>query len=114
MSSSFSFFRLMMSSHFLLTAFTCLILSTTMITEALKAEEKPLHNYPPEVTKTFMKGCEFTETKKFCTCSFDKLRQNYTFAEFTKVDNNIRETRQVPEDVSALFKSCRNSNPSSN
>lgn len=65
------------------------------------------NEYPQEVMKTFMKGCGFTNSKEFCTCSFDKLRSQYTFAEFLKIDTTARETKQVPPEVIQIFQSCR-------
>ncbi|WP_156341543.1 hypothetical protein [Pseudanabaena sp. 'Roaring Creek'] len=68
---------------------------------------KPANEYPQEVVRTFMKGCGFTNSKEFCTCSLDKLRSQYTFAEFLKIDTAARETKQVPKEVIDIFQSCR-------
>ena len=65
--------------------------------------------YPQEVTRTFMKGCGFTNSREFCTCSLDGLRSQYSFADFLKIDEAARETKQVPQEVINIFQSCRNS-----
>ncbi|ELS31823.1 hypothetical protein FEV09_15380 [Pseudanabaena catenata USMAC16] len=76
--------------------------------EPVKQEPvKPANEYPQEVVRTFMKGCGFTNSKEFCTCSLDKLRSQYTFAEFLKIDTAARETKQVPKEVVDIFQSCR-------
>jgi len=89
----------------------CCILVSSGISIASAEENKPIsqekYEYPQEVTKTFMKGCGFTSNKEFCTCSLDKLRSQYTFAEFLKIDTAVRETKQVPQEVISLFQSCR-------
>ena len=92
--------------------FLCTFLLVSIETAiAWSAENKPAnqekHEYPQEVVKTFMKGCGFTSSKEFCTCSLDKLRSQYTFAEFLKIDTAARETKQVPPEVISLFQSCR-------
>ncbi len=63
--------------------------------------------YPQEVTRTFMKGCGFTNNREFCTCSLDKLRSQYSFEEFLKIDQAARETKQVPQEVISIFQACR-------
>jgi hypothetical protein len=97
--------------HYLL-ALTTFVLSVAAISMAGAEENKPAnqekYEYPQEVAKTFMKGCGFTNSKEFCVCSLDKLRSQYTFAEFLKIDTAARETKQVPQDVINIFQSCRN------
>lgn len=97
--------------HYLL-AITTFALVVSGISVASAEENKPTnqekYEYPQEVTKTFLKGCGFTNSKEFCTCSLDKLRSQYTFAEFLKIDTAARETKQVPQDVINIFQSCRN------
>lgn len=89
---------------------TCFLITigTSAVYSQNNSSPKPEKNeYPQEVTKTFMKGCGFTNSKEFCTCSFDKLRSQYTFAEFLKIDTAARETKQVPKEVINIFQSCR-------
>jgi hypothetical protein len=101
--------------HHLLISLSTFLLIGSGITAVHAEENKPIqqdikqekHEYPQEVTKTFMKGCGFTSNKEFCTCSLDKLRSQYTFAEFLKIDTAARETKQVPQEVISLFQSCR-------
>ncbi|PZU93750.1 MAG: hypothetical protein DCE90_15760 [Pseudanabaena sp.] len=87
-----------------------------LLGNAVSAEEKkPVkpekYEYPQEVVRTFMKGCGFTSNKAYCTCSLDKLRSRYTFAEFLEIDKSARETNQVPKEVISLFQSCRTQFP---
>ena len=63
--------------------------------------------YPQEVTRTFMKGCGFTNNREFCSCSLDGLRSQYSFADFLKIDEAARETKQVPQEVINIFQACR-------
>lgn len=88
---------------------TCFLIITG--TSAVYSQEnqsaKQQNEYPQEVTKNFMKGCGFTNSKEFCACSLDKLRSQYTFAEFLKIDTAARETKQVPSEVIKIFQSCR-------
>ena len=98
-----------MRHHLFLSLSTCFLIITG--TSAAYSQENPStkqekNEYPQEVTKTFMKGCGFTGSNEFCTCSLDKLRSRYTFAEFLKIDTAARETKQVPPEVIQLFKSC--------
>jgi hypothetical protein len=97
--------------HYLL-ALTTFVLAVSGISMAGAEENKPTtqekYEYPQEVTRTFMKGWGFTNSKEFCICSLDKLRLQYTFAEFLKIDTAARETKQVPQDVINIFQSCRN------
>ncbi len=92
-------------------SFCTFLLVSSGTSIAWSAENKPAnqekHEYPQEVVKTFMKGCGFTNNKEFCTCSLDKLRSQYTFAEFLKLDTAVRETKQVPKEVINLFQACR-------
>jgi hypothetical protein len=98
--------------HHLLFILSTFILASNGISIASAEENKPAnqekYEYPQEVTRTFMKGCGFTNSKEFCVCSLDKLRSQYTFAEFLKIDTAARETKQVPQDVINIFQSCRN------
>jgi hypothetical protein len=98
--------------HYLF-ALTTLVLAVSGISMAGAEENKPAnpekYEYPQEVTKTFMKGCGFTNNKEFCVCSLDKLRSQYTFAEFLKIDTAVRETKQVPQEIINIFQACRNS-----
>lgn len=97
--------------HYLLLSLSTLALASNGISMAWAEENKPVtqekYEYPQEVIKTFMKGCGFTNSKEFCTCSLDKLRSQYTFAEFLKIDTAARETKQVPQEVINIFQSCR-------
>lgn len=97
--------------HHLFLSFSILFLSISRISIAWADESKTnnqdKNEYPQEVTKTFMKGCGFTSSNEFCTCSLDKLRSQYTFAEFLKIDTAARETKQVPKEVINIFQSCR-------
>ena len=76
--------------------------------EEIKPASQEKYTYPQEVIKTFMKGCGFTNSKEFCTCSLDKIRLQYNFTDFLKIDTAARETKQVPEKVITIFQSCRN------
>jgi len=76
--------------------------------EEIKPASQEKYTYPQEVIKTFMKGCGFTNSKEFCTCSLDKIRLQYNFTEFLKIDTAARETKQVPKEVITIFQSCRN------
>lgn len=76
--------------------------------EEIKPASQEKYTYPQEVIKTFMKGCGFTNSKEFCTCSLDKIRLQYNFTDFLKIDTAARETKQVPEEVITIFQSCRN------
>ncbi|MFM7888677.1 MAG: hypothetical protein ACKPCM_18745 [Pseudanabaena sp.] len=91
-----------LSTCFLIIAGTSAVCSQENLSTKQEKNE-----YPQEVTKTFMKGCEFTNSKEFCTCSLDKLRSRYTFDEFLKIDTAARETKQVPKEVINIFQSCR-------
>ncbi|MBD2315703.1 hypothetical protein [Phormidium tenue] len=98
--------------HHLLLSLSTIVLASSSISIAWAEESPPVnqekYEYPQEVSKTFMKGCGFTNSKEFCTCSLDKLRSQYTFAEFLKIDTAARETKQVPQEVINIFQSCRN------
>lgn len=76
--------------------------------EEIKPASQEKYTYPQEVIKTFMKGCGFTNSKEFCTCSLDKIRLQYNFTDFLKIDTAARETKQVPKEVITIFQSCRN------
>jgi len=97
--------------HRLFLSLSTFLLISSGISATYAEENKPAkqekNEYPQEVTRTFMKGCGFTNSKEFCTCSLDKLRSQYTFAEFLKIDTAARETKQVPPEVIQLFQSCR-------
>lgn len=98
--------------HHLLFILSTIVLTLNGISIASAEETKPAnqekYEYPQEVIKTFMKGCGFTSSKAYCSCSIDKLRSQYTFAEFVKIDTSVRETKQVPPEVIKIFQSCRN------
>ena len=98
--------------HHLILSLSTIALASSSISIAWAEESRPVnqekYEYPQEVIKTFMKGCGFTNSKEFCTCSLDKLRSQYTFAEFLKIDTAARETKQVPQEVINIFQSCRN------
>ncbi|NUN65485.1 hypothetical protein HCU40_12170 [Pseudanabaena biceps] len=102
--------------HRLLLSLSTFLLISSGIAGVYAEENKPIqqdvkqekYEYPQEVGKTFMKGCGFTNSKKFCVCSFDKLRSQYTFAEFLKIDTSARETKKVPQEVINIFQSCQN------
>ncbi len=102
--------------HHLLFILSTFVLVNSGISIASAQESKPAtqekYEYPQEVSKTFMKGCGFTNSKEFCACSFDKLRSQYSFAEFLKIDTAARETKQVPQEVINIFQSCRQDNKS--
>jgi hypothetical protein len=97
--------------RYYLFALTTFVLAVSGISMAGAEENKPAtqekYEYPQEVTRTFMKGCGFTNSKEFCICSLDKLRSQYTFAEFLKIETAARETKQVPKEVINIFQSCR-------
>ena len=71
--------------RYYLFALTTFVLAVSGISMAGAEENKPAtqekYEYPQEVTRTFMKGCGFTNSKEFCICSLDKLRSQYTFAD---------------------------------
>jgi len=96
-----------------LSTFLCVNSGITALYAQDNQPAKPeKYEYPQEVVRTFMKGCGFTSTKEFCTCSLDKLRSQYSFAEFLKIDTAARETKQVPKEVINIFQSCRPKNDS--
>lgn len=99
-----------MHHRFLLSLSTCFLIiagTSTVHSQENPSTKQEKNEYPQEVMKTFMKGCGFTNSKEFCTCSLDKLRSQYTFAEFLKIDTAARETKQVPKEVINIFQSCR-------
>jgi hypothetical protein len=76
--------------------------------QAVKSAEPAAKNpYPNEVVNTFMKGCQLTNDKSFCSCSLDKLQTTYTFENFKKVDAEVRETKKLPNEVLEIFTACR-------
>lgn len=99
--------------HPLFLSLSVFILIISRISPAWSEEKKPVkpekNEYPKEVVTTFMKGCGFTSSKEYCTCSLDKLR--YTFAEFLEIDKSARETNKVPREVISMFQSCRTQVP---
>lgn len=98
-----------MYRHLFLSLSTFLLISSGIsatYAEDNKPAKQEKNEYPQEVMRTFMKGCGFTNSKEFCTCSLDKLRSQYNFAEFLKIDTAARETKQVPPEVIQMFRSC--------
>jgi hypothetical protein len=77
------------------------------------AELAPLNEYPKEVMSTFLKGCQLHPQNNldYCTCSLKELQARYTFREFTKLDSEVRETKQIPPEVQAIFSQCRTPKP---
>jgi hypothetical protein len=86
----------------MLCASTVVILSPTQTLAAEAAQNV----YPPEAVKTFMKGCQFKRTKVYCSCTLKSIQAKYTFAEFKKIDSEIRETRKVPSELQKILSSC--------
>jgi len=80
---------------------------------SLVASETSKFAYPSEVTRTFLRGCQInpSNSKEFCQCSLQGLQEKYSFADFTKLDATVRETRQVPPEVQAIFGKCRQTAP---
>jgi len=78
------------------------------------ASETTKFEYPSEVTRTFLRGCAINpnNNQEFCSCSLRGLQQTYSFEQFTKLDAEFRETRQVPPAVQAIFSKCRQPTPS--
>ncbi|MEE3717274.1 hypothetical protein V2H45_10990 [Tumidithrix elongata RA019] len=77
-------------------------------TQSVKSAEQTTKNpYPNEVVNTFMKGCQITNDKSFCSCSLDKLQTTYTFENFRKIDAEARETKKLPNEVLEIFTSCQ-------
>jgi hypothetical protein len=70
------------------------------------AAETNKQPYPPEVVKTFMKGCQFKSKKEDCTCTIKAIQAKYTFAEFKKIDEDARVSGTAPKDIQALYQSC--------
>jgi hypothetical protein len=71
------------------------------------AAEPTQNVYPAEVTKNFMKGCQFKNKKEYCSCVLGSIQGKYTFAEFKKIDEEARTTRKVPDAVQLIFDSCK-------
>lgn len=91
--------------------FSALFACTSAIAIGLPARvmaAEPAKNvYPAEVTKNFMKGCQYRSKKEYCSCVMNSLQVKYTFAEFKKVDEEVRATRKVPDAVQSIFDSCK-------
>ncbi len=48
-----------------------------------------------------------TVARSYCRCAFDKLHENLTFAEFEKLDDDLRkEPGRVPSEVESWFEEC--------
>jgi hypothetical protein len=73
----------------------------------LQAAEMNKQPYPPEVVKTFTKGCQYKMKKEECTCAIKAIQAKYTFAEFKKIDDDARVNHTAPKDVQAIFQTCR-------
>ncbi len=98
--------RLLVASFACTSALSVITLGNTYAQQTSQTDPPTKNVYPTEVVKTFMKGCQFKGDKVYCTCILDKLQFQYTFAEFTQLDNQIRETRKVPNEVQETFNSC--------
>jgi hypothetical protein len=73
----------------------------------LLAAEATKNVYPAEVTKNFMKGCQFKSKKEYCSCVLNSIQSKYTFVEFKKIDEEARTTRKVPDAIQLIFDSCK-------
>jgi hypothetical protein len=87
--------------------FTCSSAIALGLPARVLAAETAKNVYPAEVTKNFMKGCQFKSKKEYCSCVLNSLQAKYTFAEFRKVDEEARTTRKVPDAVQLIFDSCK-------
>ncbi len=75
---------------------------------ALAAQpNEPKHIYPNEVKKTYLRGCEYTNTSVFCQCTIDQLQAKYSFQTFRQLENEYLETKKIPPEVLEIFWFCR-------
>jgi hypothetical protein len=68
---------------------------------------EPKHVYPHEVKKTYLRGCEYTNTPVFCQCTIDQLQAKYSFQTFRQLENEYLETKKIPPEVLEIFWFCR-------
>jgi len=65
------------------------------------------HVYPEEVQKTYLRGCQYTNSPSFCQCTMDKFQTKYTFQAFRQLENQYIETKKIPPEVLGIFIECK-------
>ncbi|MDX2097907.1 MAG: hypothetical protein SFW36_09035 [Leptolyngbyaceae cyanobacterium bins.59] len=68
------------------------------------------YTYPPPMIQNFMETCvshRGSEVEAVCTCTINKLQDRYTAQQFAKYDAQMIETKEPPERMVMLLKSCQ-------
>lgn len=71
--------------------------------------------YPDETIESFTQTCVTQGSgagvpvevmRQICTCTIDGLQQQYTYAEFAKIDRDLGAGKPAPEQMNQIVKQC--------
>jgi hypothetical protein len=75
---------------------------------ALTAGCRPAkHEYPPEVTATFVSHCEIRAPRGACECTLDAIQRRFTYEQFTTLEQQTRDTGKPPAEFQDAARECR-------
>ncbi len=71
------------------------------------AGDKGGQEYPPSVTQNFMDACTAQgASQEQCACALDEIRKEFSLEEFTRLEIQIRNTGQIPEELAGPMAKC--------
>ena len=83
--------------------------TTTEETTDETTEEDPLSEYPPNVKKQFVKGCQNGGgSKSACQCTIDEIEKKYDLIEFLEIVEKANDSGKFPSPVQKIIRKCAN------
>ncbi len=84
--------------------------TTTEDTTEEEPSEDPLGEYPPNVKRQFVKGCQNGGgSKSACQCTIDEIEKKYDLIEFLEIVEKANDSGKFPGPVQKIIRRCANS-----
>jgi hypothetical protein len=67
------------------------------------------HQYPDAYKQNFIAGCVQSSGeayRTYCECVFNKVQASYTYNQALELDKQYAQTKQLPQEIQSLGKSC--------
>lgn len=89
-------------------------LTMTVAIEANAQQPSPTNSYPPELVESFVNTCSaeggqevpLATMRQICTCGIDEIQNQYTLAEFQKIDADLGAGKPMPTEMTEMIRGC--------
>ena len=67
----------------------------------------PKNPYPEEVVSAFVGRCTAQAPRGACECTLDEIQRRFTYEQFTRLEQQTRDTGKPPAEFQDVARDCR-------